>query len=79
MDYDTSIQHQYLMDPDNFCGPEVIEAMLKEPGKFELSNMMCYFTTFVFRVFVFEQILFSPVQQYYAKLQNYSGYIATVL
>lgn len=79
MDHDTSIQHQYLMDSDNFCGAEVIKAMLKEPGKCKIIWCVILLQTFVFRVFLFEQILFSPVHQYYAELQNYSGYIAAVL
>ena len=33
----TSSLHQAMVDPDCLCGPQVIQAMMKTPGKYQLN------------------------------------------
>ena len=33
----TSSLHQAMVDPDHLCGPQVIQAMMKTPGKYQLN------------------------------------------
>ena len=38
MDLDnTSSLHQAMVDPNHLCGPQVIQAMMKTPGKYQLN------------------------------------------
>ena len=38
MDCDnTSSLHQAMVDPDRLCGSQVIQAMMKTPGKYQLN------------------------------------------